>query len=163
MMLPGDGDLFEMPPGLVSGEATPALGPSAPTTPTARALVVTAHGFSAQQTDYLSSRGNGTSVFYKDATPRVEHFLRSTVAVEGNTNAVPVAVKLVMAYEDGTEVSAQDATCLKILGDGRKRVTIPAGGFATFDYRYELGSFRRADRKFSVKVVSDLPGLAPAL
>ena len=49
-------------------------------------------------------------------------------------------------------MSPQDASCLKILGEATHLSCPPHAKETTFYYRLELGSFRRADRKFSVRV-----------
>lgn len=143
------------------GHRVPVSGPVSEDEAPPR-LVIVSHDFSESQTSYQEARivPGQPSIFYKDATPRVEHFLRCTVALEGAHYGVHVPVRLTMCYEDGTEVSAQDGTCLKILGDGRKQLVVPPEGSASFYYRFELGSFRRADRKFSVKIVPDAPHVA---
>ena len=67
---------------------------------------------------------------------------------------LPIRINMCLA-EDGTEVSSQDQQTLRILGDGRKQYTVPAGGTVSFSYRFELGSFRRADQKFCLKISAD--------
>ena len=49
-------------------------------------------------------------------------------------------------------MSPQDASCLKILGEATHLSCPPHAKETTFYYRLELGSFRRADRKFLVRV-----------
>ena len=90
-------------------------------------------------------------IFYKDATPRGEHYIRCSVACEpARPDVVPL--RLALCYEDGTDVSPQDASCLKILGEATHLSCPPHAKETTFYYRLELGSFRRADRKFRVRV-----------
>lgn len=132
------------------------FGYAAPPTPPGQPRVeIISHTYSAAQEAYNSARGHDDgATFYKDATPRSDHHLKVSVRVPGVAYAVPI--RLAMCYaEDGSEVSAQDATSLKILGDGRKQYVVPAGGVVNFSYRFELGSFRRADRKFCVKISAD--------
>ena len=127
-------------------------------------LIIVEETASAPQEAYRSARSrDADATFYKDATPRVDHYLRCTVGVAGPSPKA-VSAWLVMCYEDGSDVCEEDAACLKILGDGQRRVDIPAGGgTAAFEYRFELGSFRRADRKFRVKIVDDAGRYPPIL
>ncbi len=116
-------------------------------------LVVRKHDFSSAQTAYQRARSAPSSqfIFYKDATPRGEHYIRCSVACEpARPDVVPL--RLALCYEDGTDVSPQDASCLKILGEATHLSCPPHAKETTFYYRLELGSFRRADRKFSVRV-----------
>ena len=87
----------------------------------------------------------------QDATPRGEHYIRCFVACEPSRPDV-VPLRLALCYEDGTDVSPQDASCLKILGEATHLSCPPHAKETTFYYRLELGSFRRADRKFRVRV-----------
>ena len=52
-------------------------------------------------------------IFYKDATPRGEHYIRCSVACEPSRPDV-VPLRLALCYEDGTDVSPQDASCLTV-------------------------------------------------
>ena len=116
-------------------------------------LVVRKHDFSSAQTAYQRARSAPSSqlIFYKDATPRGEHYIRCSVACEpARPDVVPL--RLALCYEDGTDVSPQDASCLKILGEATHLSCPPHAKETTFYYRLELGSFRRADRKFRVRV-----------
>ena len=116
-------------------------------------LVVRKHDFSSAQTAYQRARSAPSSqlIFYKDATPRGEHYIRCAVACEpARPDVVPL--RLALCYEDGTDVSPQDASCLKILGEATHLSCPPHAKETTFYYRLELGSFRRADRKFRVRV-----------
>ena len=116
-------------------------------------LVVRKHDFSSAQTAYQRARSAPSSqlIFYKDATPRGEHYIRCSVACEpARPDVVPL--RLALCYEDGTDVSPQDASCLKILGEATHLSCPPHAKETTFYYRLELGSFRRADRKFLVRV-----------
>ena len=116
-------------------------------------LVVRKHDFSSAQTAYQRARSAPSSqlIFYKDATPRGEHYIRCSVACEpARPDVVPL--RLALCYEDGTDVSPQDASCLKILGEATHLSCPPHAKETTFYYRLELGSFRRAGRKFSVRV-----------
>jgi len=135
------------------GDLRNVFGVPPPTRPQGR-LVVRRHDFSESQTEYQAARSHepGMNVFYKDATPRGEHYIRCTVTCEPPQHwAVPL--RLTMCYEDMSEVSPQDSSCLKILGDGSRKLVAPrAGAPSTFYYRIELGSFRRADRKFRVQI-----------
>ena len=125
----------------------------APAVAPATKLVVRKHDFSSAQTAYQRARSAPSSqlIFYKDATPRGEHYIRCAVACEpARPDVVPL--RLALCYEDGTDVSPQDASCLKILGEATHLSCPPHAKETTFYYRLELGSFRRADRKFSVRV-----------
>mmetsp|Transcript_15744 Transcript_15744/g.42628 ORF Transcript_15744/g.42628 Transcript_15744/m.42628 type:complete len:277 (-) Transcript_15744:4-834(-) len=125
----------------------------APAVAPATKLVVRKHDFSSAQTAYQRARSAPSSqfIFYKDATPRGEHYIRCSVACEpARPDVVPL--RLALCYEDGTDVSPQDASCLKILGEATHLSCPPHAKETTFYYRLELGSFRRADRKFRVRV-----------
>ena len=125
----------------------------APAVAPATKLVVRKHDFSSAQTAYQRARSAPSSqlIFYKDATPRGEHYIRCSVACEpARPDVVPL--RLALCYEDGTDVSPQDASCLKILGEATHLSCPPHAKETTFYYRLELGSFRRADRKFLVRV-----------
>ena len=125
----------------------------APAVAPATKLVVRKHDFSSAQTAYQRARSAPSSqfIFYKDATPRGEHYIRCSVACEpARPDVVPL--RLALCYEDGTDVSPQDASCLKILGEATHLSCPPHAKETTFYYRLELGSFRRAGRKFSVRV-----------
>ena len=125
----------------------------APAVAPATKLVVRKHDFSSAQTAYQRARSAPSSqlIFYKDATPRGEHYIRCAVACEpARPDVVPL--RLALCYEDGTDVSPQDASCLKILGEATHLSCPPHAKETTFYYRLELGSFRRADRKFRVRV-----------
>ena len=90
----------------------------APAVAPATKLVVRKHDFSSAQTAYQRARSAPSSqlIFYKDATPRGEHYIRCSVACEpARPDVVPL--RLALCYEDGTDVSPQDASCLKILGE----------------------------------------------
>ena len=118
-------------------------------------LVVRKHDFSSAQTAYQRARSAPSSqlIFYKDATPRGEHYIRCSVACEpARPDVVPL--RLALCYEDGTDVSPQDASCLKILGEATHLSCPPHAKETTFYYRLELGSFRRADRNFRVCVMA---------
>ena len=125
----------------------------APAVAPATKLVVRKHDFSSAQTAYQRARSAPSSqfIFYKDATPRGEHYIRCAVACEPARPDV-VSLRLALCYEDGTDVSPQDASCLKILGEATHLSCPPHAKETTFYYRLELGSFRRADRKFRVRV-----------
>ena len=116
-------------------------------------LVVRKHDFSSAQTAYQRARSAPSSqlIFYKDATPRGEHYIRCSVACEPSRPDV-VPLRLALCYEDGTDVSPQDASCLKILGEATHLSCPPHAKETTFYYRLELGSFRRAGRNFRVRV-----------
>ena len=124
------------------------------TSSTSPRLRIVAHNFSPAQKKYQEARDAGSEVFYKDATPRVEHHLKVTLAADNVAFPLPIRIHMCLA-EDGTEVSSQDQQTLRILGDGRKQYTVPAGGTVSFSYRFELGSFRRADQKFCLKISAD--------
>ena len=135
----------------------------APAVAPATKLVVRKHDFSSAQTAYQRARSAPSSqlIFYKDATPRGEHYIRCSVACEpARPDVVPL--RLALCYEDGTDVSPQDASCLKILGEATHLSCPPHAKETTFYYRLELGSFRRADRKFLVRV-SAADGIIPCL
>ena len=120
-------------------------------------LVVRKHDFSSAQTAYQRARSAPSSqlIFYKDATPRGEHYIRCSVACEpARPDVVPL--RLALCYEDGTDVSPQDASCLKILGEATHLSCPPHAKETTFYYRLELSSFRRADRKYSVRISSGI-------
>ena len=144
-------------PGTV-GDLYRIFGPArkrddAPAVAPATKLVVRKHDFSSAQTAYQRARSAPSSqlIFYKDATPRGEHYIRCAVACEpARPDVVPL--RLALCYEDGTDVSPQDASCLKILGEATHLSCPPHAKETTFYYRLELGSFRRADRKFRVRV-----------
>ena len=129
----------------------------APAVAPATKLVVRKHDFSSAQTAYQRARSAPSSqlIFYKDATPRGEHYIRCAVACEpARPDVVPL--RLALCYEDGTDVSPQDASCLKILGEATHLSCPPHAKETTFYYRLELSSFRRADRKYSVRISSGI-------
>ena len=91
---------------------------------------------------------------YKDAAPRVDHYMRCQVSVADVDYGMQVPLKLELAYADGTPVSKEDSLHLKILGGslGPGELVVPPNGQVSFCYRIDIASFKRADRKFSVKV-----------
>ena len=117
-------------------------------------LIVKNFELSAAQTKYQAERHVEARPvsFYKDAAPRVDHYMRSQVSVADVDYGMQVPVKLELAYADGTPVSKEDSLHLKILGDSLGGLEVPPNVQVSFCYRIEIGSFRRADRKFSVKV-----------
>jgi hypothetical protein len=117
-------------------------------------LIVKSFELSAAQKKYQQERNVEPKPisFYKDAAPRVDHYMRCSVSVADVDYGMQVPVKLELAYADGSPVSSEDASHLKIIGDSLGGLVVPPNGQVTFCYRIEIGSFRRADRKFCVKV-----------
>ena len=144
-------------------------------------MIIASHEFSAAQANYVALRhpeNPRAPIFYKDATPRAEHYVRCGVRVEGVNHGVAVPVKIELCFPDGRVVQSKfetrpgrEAESLKVLGDGAKRLTLPnPGAVVYFDYRIEVGSLRADDRKFCVKVSPDashvagvLPAITPGL
>lgn len=139
--------------------------PSESGEPTMRLLVVS-HECSPAQAEYQKLRvspGSMSNLFYKDATPRGDHFMLCTVKLIGReheTEAVRrvVPLKLTLCYDDGQPIEAVDHGSLRVLSsNSHLKAAIPANeDHVTFSYRIELGSFRRADRSFAVRVEADL-------
>lgn len=144
-------------------------------------LVVIAQQVSDAQEEYQKARvtpGSISNLFYKDATPRAEHYIKVTVRLLGREQwpwHSPVPLRLVLCYDDGTPLDASDQSSLRVLSLSshvsaslapspshrlnrqpalsQVRAAIPAeSDNVSFSYRIELGSFRRADRSFSVKI-----------
>ena len=144
-------------------------------------LVIASHEFSRAQANYVALRhpeNPRAPIFYKDATPRAEHYVRCGVRVEGVNHGVSVPVKIELCFPDGRMVQSKfetrpgrEAESLKVLGDGAKHLTLPnPGAVVYFDYRIEVGSLRADDRKFCIKVSPDashvagvLPAITPGL
>lgn len=127
-------------------------------------LVIVSQEASAAQREYQRARvtpGAISSLFYKDATPRADHFLECTVKLIGREHwpwHSPIPLRLSLCYDDGTPTVMSDQGCLRVLSlSSHVKAAIPADDdCVSFSYRIELGSFRRADRSFAVKVeVSD--------
>jgi len=119
-------------------------------------LIVKNFELSAAQKKYQAERHVEAQPvsFYKDAAPRMDHYMRCQVSVADVDYGMQVPLKLELAYADGTPVSKEDSLHLKILGGslGPGELVVPPNGQVSFCYRIDIGSFRRADRKFSVKV-----------
>lgn len=149
-------------------------------------LVVIAQQVSDAQEEYQKARvtpGSISNLFYKDATPRAEHYIKVTVRLLGREQwpwHSPVPLRLVLCYDDATPLDASDQSSLRVLSLSshvrvlvlrcrhhtrltssallvpslsQVRAAIPAeSDTVSFSYRIELGSFRRADRSFSVKI-----------
>lgn len=123
-------------------------------------LVVVAQRVSEAQAEYQKARvtpGSISNLFYKDATPRAEHFINMTVRLLGREHwpwHAPIPLRLVLCYDDGTPLDSTDQASLRVLSLSQHvRAAIPADAdMASFSYRIELGSFRRADRCFAVKI-----------
>mmetsp|Transcript_27933 Transcript_27933/g.86696 ORF Transcript_27933/g.86696 Transcript_27933/m.86696 type:complete len:307 (+) Transcript_27933:273-1193(+) len=144
-------------------------------------LVIVSHAFSRAQQEYVEARHKdnpNAPIFYKDATPRGEHYVRCGVQVSGVNHGLTVPARLEVCFCDGVSVNSKFVTrpgkpeteALKILGDGDKYFEIEPGKTKYFDYRIEVGSLRADDRKFCVKVVPNadhvagvLPAVTPGL
>lgn len=135
---------------------------TAPTPEPSMRLHIVSHECSPAQADYQKLRVNPgamSNVFYKDATPRGEHFMRCVVKVtgrehEGEAQRRVIPLKLTLCYDDGQPIEAVDHSSLRILSsNSHLKAAIPANqDHVAFSYRIELGSFRRADRSFAVRV-----------
>eukprot|EP00635_Sarcinochrysidales_sp_CCMP3193_P012276 CAMPEP_0118893690 /NCGR_PEP_ID=MMETSP1166-20130328/2797_1 /TAXON_ID=1104430 /ORGANISM="Chrysoreinhardia sp, Strain CCMP3193" /LENGTH=343 /DNA_ID=CAMNT_0006832531 /DNA_START=105 /DNA_END=1136 /DNA_ORIENTATION=+ len=126
----------------------------------AAALVCTFQQPSEAQREYQSARLAAgavlpSNIFYKDATPRVAHFLSCELRLVGRERfpAKPLPLELTLVYDDGTPTSETDQASLRILSlSSHVKAAIPADGDSVVvSYRIELGSFRRADRSFALK------------
>lgn len=123
-------------------------------------LVVVRQEVSDAQKEYQRARVSSdgiSNLFYKDATPRADHYVKVTVRLYGREHwpwYSPIPLRLVLCYEDGSPLDAGDQCCLRVLSlSSHVRAAVPAeGDMASFSYRIELGSFRRADRSFVVKI-----------
>ena len=97
-----------------------------------------------------------SNIFYKDATPRVAHYLSCEIQLQGRDRfpGKPLPLELTLVYDDGTPTSEADQASLRILSlSSHVKAAIPADGDSvTVSYRIELGSFRRADRSFALKI-----------
>jgi len=137
-------------------------------------LAIVSHEFSRAQKLYVAARHRDNPdapIFYKDATPRAEHYVRCGVEVYGVNHGIDVPAKLEVCFCDGISVNSKFVTrpgkpeteALKVLGEGSKSLTITPGSTTYFDYRIEVGSLRADDRKFCVKVVPNAPHVAGVL
>ncbi|KAJ1447235.1 hypothetical protein M885DRAFT_207867 [Pelagophyceae sp. CCMP2097] len=122
-------------------------------------LVVVSHALSEAQEAYQEARELRASTtsgqyFYKDATPRAEHYMMCTVELVGYPHRRAVPLKLSLCFDDGTLVPYEDQACLRLLKENvHVRPIISAETqVASFTYRIEIGSFRRADRSFVIRI-----------
>lgn len=125
-------------------------------------LVIVSHALSRAQEAYqeareLRSTATSGQYFYKDATPRAEHFMTCSVELCGARIRHPLPLKLTLCYDDGTMVPYEDQACLRLLKENvHVRPSVdPETMTASFTYRIEIGSFRRADRSFVVRIDAD--------
>jgi len=165
-------------------------------------LVVVSHALSEAQEAYQEARELRASTtsgqyFYKDATPRAEHYMMCTVELVGYPHRRAVPLKLSLCFDDGTLVPYEDQVRALKFVDGKLQTQhplrpAPVAGFlclpylgrsqgsalfasqaclrllkenvhvrpiisaetqvASFTYRIEIGSFRRADRSFVIRI-----------
>ena len=76
-------------------------------------LIIASHEFSAAQANYVALRhpeNPRAPIFYKDATPRAEHYVRCGVRVEGVNHGVAVPVKIELCFPDGRVVQSKFET-----------------------------------------------------
>ena len=123
-------------------------------------LEIVSFELSERQIEYQREREellDGPSFnFFKDATPKHAHFMRVRIALRrgrADVGAIPLAAAL--CYDDQAPVEQEEQCLLKLFGDkarGSGLIELDECGNADLQFRIELGSYRRSDRKFQVRL-----------
>ena len=122
-------------------------------------LEIVAFELSDRQVEYQREREellDGPSYnFFKDATPKHAHFVRVRLALRrGRADAEATPLAATLCYADDQRPVEQEEQCLlKLFVDKRSAgLELDESGHAELEFRIELGSYRRSDRKFQVRV-----------